>query len=269
MPTLRIGDAELYYEETGQGEPVVLLHGLGGSTVDWTPTVGVLAGHHRVLVLDTRGSGRSRDLRRPAGPFSVKQFADDVAALLAHRSAAPAHVVGLSMGGMVAFQLAVDHPASVRTLTIVNSGPALVPRGIRQRLYIGLRLVVARLFGPAGMARLLVWQLFPRADQAPLRRAFRESMRRNDRRAYIATQRALVGWSVLDRISAIEAPALIVAADRDYTPLSAKEAYARRMKRAEVVLVTGAGHALPIEAPEKFNAVLLDFLARHSARQEG
>jgi pimeloyl-ACP methyl ester carboxylesterase len=269
MPTLRTDDAELFYEDTGRGEPVLLLHGLGGSTADWAASVAALAPHYRVLTADARGSGRSRDLRRPAGPFSVKQFADDTAALLGDRGAAPAHVVGLSMGGMVAFQLAVDYPHSVRTLTIVNSGPALVPRTLRERLWIGLRLVVARLFGPAGMSRLLARRLFPRPDQAPLRRAFREAMARNDRRAYAATQRALVGWSVLDRIGDIEAPALIVASDRDYTPLASKEAYARRMKRAEVVLVSGAGHALPIEAPERFNAVLLPFLARQSGGQGG
>jgi pimeloyl-ACP methyl ester carboxylesterase len=65
------------------------------------------------------------------------------------------------MGGMIAFQLAVDHPRLVRTLTIVNSGPALVPRTLRERLLVWLRLVVARLFGPAGMARLLGRRLFP------------------------------------------------------------------------------------------------------------
>ncbi len=264
MPILRTDDAELYCEDTGKGEPVVLLHGLGGSTADWTASVAALAPCYRVLTIDTRGSGRSRDRRRPAGPFSVRQFADDTAALLAHCGAAPAHVVGLSMGGMIAFQLAVDHPRMVRTLTIVNSGPALVPRTFRERLWIGLRLLIARLFGPAGMAWLLGRRLYPRRDQAPLRRAFREAMRRNDKRAYVATQRALVGWSVLDRIGAIEAPTLIVASERDYTPLSAKEAYARRMKQAEVVFVPGAGHALPIEAPEKFNPILLAFLARHS-----
>jgi 3-oxoadipate enol-lactonase len=268
MPTLPTRDAELYYEETGQGESVLLLHGLGGSTADWSASVEALARHYRVLVFDVRGSGRSRDFRRPPGPFSVKQFADDAAALLNHRNAAPAHVVGLSMGGMIAFHLAVDHPHLVRTLTIVNSGPALVPRRLRDRLWIWLRLVVARLFGPVGMAWLLARRLFPRPDQAPLRRAFRQGMARNDRRAYVATQRALVGWSVLDRIGTIGVPALIVASERDYTPLAAKEAHARRMKQAGVVLVPGAGHALPIEAPEKFNAVLLAFLSRHSAGQE-
>jgi hypothetical protein len=127
---------------------------------------------------------------------------------------------------MIAFQLAVDHPRAVRTLTVVNSGPALVPRTTAERRWIALRLAVARLFGPAGMAVLLAPRLFLRPGQGPLRRRSRERMARNDRRAYAATQRPLIGWSVLDRIGAIEVPALIVAAERDYTPPAAKEAYA-------------------------------------------
>ena len=134
---------------------------------------------------------------------------------------------------------------------------------------MALRLAVARLFGPAGMAALLARRLFPRPEQGPLRRKFRERMAGNDRHAYAASQRALVGWSVLGRIGAIEAPALIVASERDYTPPAAKEAYARRMPRAEVVVVAGAGHALPLEEPEKFNRLLLEFLARHPAGSGG
>jgi 3-oxoadipate enol-lactonase len=265
MPIFEAEDAELFYEDTGHGEPVLLLHGLGGSTADWAPQVEALAPRYRVLGLDARGSGRSRDRRHPAGPFSVKQFADDAARLLDALGAAPAHVVGLSLGGMIAFQLAVDHPRCVRTLTIVNSVPALVPRTLAERLRLGLRLGVARLFGPAGMARLLVRRLFPHPEQAPLRWRFLEAMARNDKRAYVASQRALVGWSVLDRIGAIEAPVLVVASERDYWPVADKEAYARRMKRAEVAVVADAGHALPIEAPDRFNRLLATFLDRPGA----
>ena len=265
MPIFETDDAKLFYEDAGRGEPVLLLHGLGGSTADWAPQIEALAPRYRVLALDVRGSGRSRDRRRPGGPFSVQQFADDAAGLLDQLGAAPAHVVGLSLGGMIAFQLAVDHPQCVRTLTIVNSLPALVPRTLSQHLTLWFRRGVARWFGPAGMARLLVRRLFPRPEQAPLRRRFLEHMARNEKRAYIASQRAVIGWSVLDRIGAIAAPVLVVASERDYWPIAVKEDYARRMQRAEVAVVADAGHALPIEAPERFNRVLVAFLDRQGA----
>jgi 3-oxoadipate enol-lactonase len=266
MPLFRAEDAELFYEDTGRGEPVVLLHGLGGSSTDWEPQIAALTPHYRVLALDTRGSGRSRDLQHRAGPFSVKQFANDAARLLDHLGAAPAHIVGVSMGGMIAFQLAVDHPQCLRTLTVVNSVPSLVPRTLSQRVSLAQRLLVARLFGPAGMARLLAPRLFPRPEQSDLRHRFIENMARNDKGAYIATQRALVNWSVLDRIAAIDVPVLVVTSDKDYWPVAVKEEYARRMPRSEVVVVPDAGHALPLEKPESFNQVLTAFLERATER---
>ena len=265
MPTLRTNDAELFYEEAGSGEPVLLLHGLGSSTLDWEPQIEALKGSYRVIALDVRGSGRSRDLLKPGGPFSVAQFAVDAAALLDALGAAPAHVVGLSMGGMIAFQLAVDSPRSVRTLTIVNSGPELVPRTRDEFRAFRLRRIISRVFGPRGMGRMLAKRLFPKSGDEDKRQLFRERMAANDKRAYIASQEAIIGWSVLDRIGGIDAPTLVVASDQDYVPVAVKEAWALRMKHAQVKVVADAHHALPIESPEKLNPLLLEFLGRHRA----
>lgn len=261
MATLRLPDAELHYEQRGRGEPVVLLHGLGSSSEDWEPQLARLATRYRVIAIDIRGSGRSRDLVRPGGPFSVRMFAADVAAVLDHLDAAPAHVVGLSMGGMVAFQLALDHPRVVRTLTIINSGPALVPRRWQEYLAIGMRVAVTATGGPAAMAKMLAPKLFPDDERA--RATFIERMARNDRRAYAATQRALIGWDVSLRIGAIAVPTLVVASDQDYTPVARKHEYARAMRDARVVVVTDSRHALPIEEPDKLQPILDAFLVEH------
>jgi 3-oxoadipate enol-lactonase len=265
MPTLRTNDAELFYEEAGHGEPVLLLHGLGSSTVDWAPQIEALRGSYRVIALDARGSGRSRDLLKPGGPFSVAQFAADAAALLGTLGAAPAHVVGLSMGGMIAFQLAVDSPRLVRTLTIVNSGPELVPRTRDELRAFRLRRLISRVLGPKGMGRLLAKRLFPKPEQEDKRKLFRERMGTNDKRAYIASQEALIGWSVLDRIAEIDAPTLVVSSDQDYVPVAVKEVWVRRMKDAQLRVVADARHALPIEYPDKLNPLILEFLGGHRA----
>jgi pimeloyl-ACP methyl ester carboxylesterase len=259
MPTLGAGDVELYYEDRGSGDAVVFLHGLGSSSADWEPQLDALSARYRAIAIDMRGSGRSRAV----GPFSVAMFAADVAAVIDHLGAAPAHVVGLSMGGMVAFQLALDHAHAVRTLTIINSGPALVPRTRKEKLLIALRLGIARVLGPAGMARLLAKRLFP--GKPELQATFIARMSRNDKRAYAATQRALIGFDVRPRIAAIRVPTLVVAADHDYTPVALKEAYARKMPDARVVTLAG-GHALPHEDPGKLQPVLDAFLAEHGAK---
>ncbi len=260
MPILTTSEAELRYEERGHGDPILFLHGLGSSADAWEPQIDRFSARYRCIALDARGSGRSRDLVHPHGPFSLRTFARDAAMLLEELGASPAHVVGLSMGGMIAFQLAVDSPSSVRSLTIVNSAPAVVPRTPREHAALLARQLMARWLGPRAMGKMLAPRLFPKPEQAALRASFVESMAQNDRRAYLATTKAIIGWTVEARIDEITAPALILAADGDYTPLAAKEAYARRMKRARVVAVPDARHAFPVEEPARFDAYLEEFL---------
>ncbi|WP_147466093.1 alpha/beta fold hydrolase, partial [Pseudomonas syringae group genomosp. 3] len=113
-------DCSLHYEEYGQGEPVLLLHGLGSSCQDWEYQIPVLASHYRVIVMDMRGHGRSD---KPHERYSIKAMSNDVEALIEHLRLGPVHLVGLSMGGMIGFQLAVDQPHLLKSLCIVNSAP--------------------------------------------------------------------------------------------------------------------------------------------------
>jgi pimeloyl-ACP methyl ester carboxylesterase len=265
VPLLSTDGAEIHYEVAGAGEPLLFLHGLGSSTMDWELQVAAFAGRYRTITIDARGSGESRDLRHPSGPFTVGQFAKDTFAVLDHLGATPAHVVGLSMGGVVAFQMAVTRPQALRTLTIVNSAPVFAVTGAGGHATIWLRRIISRLFGPKGMAKMLAPKLFPKPEHEPLRQQFIARMARNRRGAYIATQLAVLGWSVADRLETIAVPTLVVGAEHDYPFLLNKQAWVRRMPHAEYVEVPGAHHALPIETPAPFNAALGAFLARHAS----
>lgn len=263
MPFLTTDGAEIHYEVTGTGEPLLFLHGLGSSTLDWELQLAAFSGRYRTIAVDARGSGESRDLRHPGGPFTVSQFANDAFTVLDHLGATPAHVVGLSMGGVIAFQMAVTRPQALRTMTIVNSAPAFEVQGAAGHATIWMRRIISRLFGPKGMAKMLAPKLFPKPEHEPLRQQFIARMARNRRSAYIATQLAVLGWSVVDRLETIEVPTLVVGAEHDYPFLLNKQAWVRRMPNAEYVEVPGAHHALPVETPEPFNAALGAFLARH------
>jgi len=269
MPTLSANGADLVYEERGGGAPLLLLHGLGANLGTWEDQVAAFAPHYRTIAMDLRGSGASRDRKHPQGPFSIPQFAADARALLDHLGAAPAHVVGLSLGGMIAFQLGVDAPGHCRSLTIVNSGPAVVPRNLVERWALGMRRVVTQLVGPATFARLLAPKLFPGDEHAALRERFKAMVASNDPKAYVATLDAILGWSVLERIGGITVPTLVVSADHDYTSVASKEAYVRRLPNARLVVVPDSRHALPMEAPDRFNAVLAAFLAEVEAGVPG
>ncbi|MCA9958095.1 MAG: alpha/beta fold hydrolase, partial [Anaerolineales bacterium] len=111
MPYQQVGDIQLYYEIHGTGEPVLLLHGLGSSVEDWELQLPLFSQKYQVVVVDVRGHGRSG---KPSGPYSVPQFAADITAFIEQLGLAPLHMLGLSMGGMIAFQTAVDRPDLLR-----------------------------------------------------------------------------------------------------------------------------------------------------------
>jgi len=259
MPVLELDDIDLYYESQGDGEPLLLIHGLGSSTRDWEHQVEYFASHYQVIVFDARGHGRSG---KPPGPYSMALFATDIARLLQALDACPAHVVGISMGGMIAFELALSHAGLVKSLVIVNSGPEFIVDSFKQRLQVWQRFLILRLLGMRKIGQVLSQRLFPKVEQAPLRTVFVERWAANDPRAYREAMRAIIGWSVADRISGIDCPTLVLASDQDYTPLADKQAWVERMTNAKLVVIDDARHALPIEKPEAFNAAVEAFLAQ-------
>ena len=261
MPKVHVNDIDLYYESTGQGQPVLLLHGLGSSTRDWelqTPDFSTL---YRVVAFDVRGHGQSD---KPPGPYSIPLFTADTTELIRSLEIGPSHVVGISMGGMIAFQLAVDTPDLVRSLVIVNSGPELIIRSLRDRLNVLQRSLLVRIFGMRKIGEFLSSRLFPKPEQEPLRQLFIERWEENDQRAYMDSMRGALGWSVSESLHKIMCPTLVVASDEDYTPISAKKAYVERLPRSELVVIEDARHAVTVERPEAFNKVVLDFLARQT-----
>lgn len=191
-------------------------------------------------------------------------FASDTAGLLKSLGVDSAHVVGLSLGGGVAFQLAIDFPAKVKTMTIVNSAPELVVRTFKDRIRIWQRFAIVKLLGMRKMGEVLSKRLFPKDEHAPLRTTFIERWAENDPRAYQEAMRAMVGWSVTDKLGSIKCPSLIISAHQDYTPVALKEVYTKLIPNAQLVVIADAHHATPVEQPEKFNEVLADFLARHT-----
>src|SRR5579883_220973 len=257
MPTTKIGGLDFFYEETGAGDPVLFLHGLGSSSIDWEFQIPAFATSHRVIAMDVRGHGRSA---KPAGPYSVKQMAAVALALLDQLGAKPAHVVGLSMGGMIAFQMAVDSPEAIRTMTIINSGPEMIMRTPEQKAGIEARYTIVRTQGMGALAKMVAGPLFP--VQNDLRERFEKQVASNDPEAYLAALGAINGWSVSDRIASIRCRTLILASDQDYTPVEWKHFYAAQMPDARVVELKDSRHAAPLDAPEQVNRAIQEFLAQ-------
>ena len=151
----------LYYEECGAGEPLLLLHGLGTDGRSWEYQRDHFAEQFRVIVADVRGHGRSA---RPPGPYSVPQFAADIFALLDHLQIDKFHLLGLSMGGMIGFQMAVDQPERFQSLIVVNSGPELVANSWKERWQILQRRLVLNFSSMEKIGEFIGGRLFSGPD---------------------------------------------------------------------------------------------------------
>lgn len=260
MPKSQSNGINLYYEIHGEGQPLLFIHGLGSSTRDWEFQVSEFSKSYKVITIDLRGHGQSD---KPAGPYSMGMFAADTAGLLRVLGIENVHVVGLSLGGGVAFQLAVDAPQTLKTLTIVNSTPELLIRTFKDQMMVWQRIAIVKLLGMRKMGEVLSKRLFIKPEQEDIRQTFIVRWAENDQRAYLNAMRALVGWSVTARIGSIQCPALIISADQDYTPVSVKEEYASQMPGAQLVVIPDSRHATPVENPQLFNLALREFLEKH------
>lgn len=203
------GDARIRFREVGQGDAVVLIHGLSRSLDDWLGVGDSLARDHRVIAIDVRGFGRSTRFSTPT-EFGT-QMAADVVRLLDHRGIRRAHLVGHSMGAVISAYLAAHHPDRVRSVSLV-AGPFFEDTMAFARDEAGF---AAEIEQGRGMKGLLRW-LFPTYSDSMLTVMDTDTWRRNDPKAVSAAMRSMGRLSVLPAASStIRAPALVVVGAGD------------------------------------------------------
>jgi pimeloyl-ACP methyl ester carboxylesterase len=258
MPTISANGISLHYTDEGEGDVVLLIHGLGSSSEDWELQLPALTPSYRVIAVDLRGHGRSS---KPEGPYSIAMFAGDVAALIEELDIAPCHVVGLSLGAMTTLELAATRPDLVRSAVVVNAGPEFIPRTIKDKAMVWQRLTLVRTVGLERLGQLVADRTLPDKDQTELRQRVAAVIADNDKAAYLASMKAIVGWSVVDRLNQITSPMLVVASEFDYTPVRSKQPIVDQAQDALLVVVEGARHLLPVEKPKTFNEILARFLS--------
>jgi pimeloyl-ACP methyl ester carboxylesterase len=258
MPSVSVNGISLHYTDEGEGDVVLLIHGLGSSSEDWELQLPVLTPGYRVIAIDLRGHGESS---KPAGPYSLEMFAGDVAALIEALDIGLCHVVGLSLGAMTTLELAASRPDLVRSAVVVNAGPDFIPRTLKERAMVWQRLTLVRTLGLRKLGQLVADRTLPDEGQAELRERVAEVIADNDKAAYLASMRAIVGWSVVDRLDQITSPMLVVASELDYIPVESKQPIMAGAHDVRLVVVPDARHLLPVEKPDEFNEILTTFLA--------
>lgn len=253
---------KLAVEEEGEGDAVVCVHGLGGTSNTFTPLMPALA-RHRVIRLDLPGSGRSH-AAMSTQPLSIAVFVDAVQRVCARLNVSRAHVVAHSMGTIVSQHLALAQPALVRSLALF--GPLIAPPEAA-RAALRARGEKAQAGGAAALHEiaLSLVQAATSADtreRQPVATAFvRESLMRQDPAGYARSCFALAEAPAA-AVETIEAPALLVTGDEDaVAPPQAVRAMAERMRSARVVVLNRCGHWTPAERAEDCARALRDFLS--------
>jgi 3-oxoadipate enol-lactonase len=264
MPKVKVNGLNMYYELHGQGDPVILIQGLGGNHTFWNPNLPQLVKRHRIVLLDYRGAGLTD---KPKMAYSTKMFADDIAGLMEALDIPRAHVVGRSMGGCIGQWLGIRHPTKVRSLILAATwGRA---DGMLKLCLDNWSRIVARSGLGDLFPHILPWcwtrDFFEPENATALARLKKlVYANRQPREAFIRQSLAGQRHDAIRHLSRIQAPTLVVVGEADIlTPRRLSDEIVARIPTARLHLIPGLGHAFYEEKPEVFNRVALDFWARH------
>ena len=268
MAEFEVEGLKLYYDERGRGEPLVLIPGFGTGAWIWYRQADAFAEHFRTVVFDPRGVGRSEGRDEPR---SMREFADDVAALLDELKIERAHVLGASFGGFVAQEFALAYPGRTQSLVLCCTsfgGARHVPpsaamlaaiastKGLNteERVRENLRLAFSPRFvaeSPEEVERVIALRAESYVPE----------------HAYLRQLQAAVAFDASARVGAIKAPTLVITGDADRTVPGENSAnLAAAIQGAELRVVEGGGHIFFIEQAEEFNRAVVEFVERNNLK---
>ena len=260
MPYAENDGAKIYWEEHGSGEPVLLIMGLGYTLDMWHRVLPALSEHYRVIAFDNRGVGRS-DV--PPGPYTIPVMASDAAAVMDAAKIDAAHVFGISMGGMIAQEFALQYPARVRSLilgctTCGGAGAVTAEPEVLSGLLARARMSVEEAI--QAMARYVYDAATPKErleeDFDIRRRTYPSS------EGYLAQLQGVQSWDSFSRLSRIAAPTLVIHGESDkLVPPANGKLIARSISGAKLVILPAASHIFTTDQPEASNRAVLSFLA--------
>lgn len=262
MPTLRLPDVELHYEESGRGPPLLLVAGLASDSAYWLPSVDALARHCRVILVDNRGSGRTapQDV-----PISIEAMADDCAALLRHLDCGPATIVGHSMGGMIALHCTHRYPELFARSVLVATGAVNSARN--NDLFASWADLLDAGTSPALWFRNLFYWVFStrffdnRSTVDALVTLAITYPHQQSAPAFRRQAEALAAFDATAILAALRVPTLVLAGRDDALfPLPANAAFAAAIPGARFEALDGAAHSIPAESPEVVVERVLAFL---------
>jgi len=269
MPLTRSGDAYIHYdihdETGGRGDAVLCIMGLGGASNWWQPQVEDLRSSHRVITFDNRGVGKSD---KPPGPYSMPQMAADALAVLDAAGVEESHVMGISMGGMIAQHVAITAPRRVRKL-VLSCTTAGGPTGAQPEPEVLSALMATGGVRPASPREMLDqfgWILFPRDWLARHGGELVALLEANPVEpappyAFLAQLMAIAGHDTRERLSTIPHETLVLTGDADLlVPPQNSRILSEGIPRAKLHVIEGTRHGFNLQDAEAYNHAVRTFL---------
>jgi 3-oxoadipate enol-lactonase len=268
VPKATVNGIGLYYEIHGRGEPLILTAGMGGDHRSWFPQMRDFARHFTVITFDGRGIGKTD---RPSGLYSFGTLAADVIGLLDHLSLDRAHILGESLGGIVAQEVAIGYPQRVRKLILANTSvgrgadmqvhPALMkayggPEGATEATFDPSKVNVGK-----AMRAMIALSFNSRIYRLGMMLMATLYVKPSAFKGMAEQIQAISAHSTLDRLQLIQSPTLVITGTGDrIVPPAMSDILVGRIPNARLIKVEGGSHALHVEMKRRFNREVLDFL---------
>lgn len=265
MPDVQANGITIHYEERGSGDPLILIMGLGADGPVWEEHAKEYEKHFRCILVDNRGAGGTD---KPDGPYTTKMMADDTAGLMDSLGIERAHVNGISMGGAIGQELAINYPDKVRSLVLVSTWA----KCNEYATIVFDHFAKMRRVAPPNefMELLQLWIFAPpfyEANLDALRQGQQDAVENPNpmpQHAFEAQCAACTGHDTTGRLDRIQAPTLITIADQDiFTPPAFSDYLHEHIAGSEILRLEGAGHAHHWEDLARFNGETTAFMKKH------
>jgi 3-oxoadipate enol-lactonase len=259
MPFAQNQGTKIYWDQQGEGAPLLLIMGLGWTSQMWHRSRPVLAAQFRTIAFDNRGVGQS-DV--PPGPYPIALMASDAAAVLDAAGVERAHIWGMSMGGMIAQEFALQYPQRVRSLILGCTAPS-GPNAVQAEREV-IQLLFAPRTTPEEVAKAINPYIYD-ADTPEGRKDEDLAVRRPwfpTAEGYLAQLQGIMAWEAYSRLPQIAAPTLVIHGESDrLVPPENGRRITARIPNAELVLIPHASHIFPTDQTEAAHRAMLNFLA--------
>jgi 3-oxoadipate enol-lactonase len=265
MPHLHANGINLYYEEHGSGEPLLLIMGFTVSSIGWRWNIPAFARDFRTIAFDNRGVGQSD---KPDAPYSMAMFADDTASVLDRLGIDQAHIFGISMGGMIAQEFALRYPRRVKTLTlgcthcggsqavlskdpdVLNLLADIESADVQQAAVVMTKVAVTPWFIQKHMDVLLQLNQLSLEHPTP-------------KHGMVRQMQAVQGHDTYERLPQISVPTLVITGKEDgLVPPENSVTLAQRIPNADLAILANASHLFNIELPETTAEIVKEFIRR-------